>query len=266
MKKVAPRRAHVTVEGGHVAVVPEALVYDLGVNDGAMRLWLALRRHADGDGTSYPSRARLAKLLGCSPDTVDRRVATLVATGWLTVEPRHDDAGSQRSNLYHLRMAALVPPQGRTDAQGALGVDAEGAQPQNRGPERGNEKNEGQMNEGGADAPAAATPAAAADAAAPAAAPAAGKGARASTDAWRVVSAVWAERTPAPTMRRDVAARMVDELVGAGWSADEVQQAMMAVPTISRGWLETQLDRQRRARPRKAVSDDRATSGWEEPW
>lgn len=263
MKKVAPRRAHVTVEGGHVAVVPEALVYDLGVNDGAMRLWLALRRHADGDGTSYPSRARLAKLLGCSPDTVDRRVATLVATGWLTVEPRHDALGSQRSNLYHLRMAALVPPQGRTDAAPGAADVHQGAQPQDCGPERGNEKNEGQMNEGGADAPAAAMPAAAADAAPPVAA---GKGSRASTDAWRITTSVYANRDPRPVQRRDVVAALVDELLAAGWSPQEVEKAMMAVPTLSRGWLESELAKIRKQGQRRPVSDDRATSGWEEPW
>lgn len=102
------------VNGGHesappvtaddyFAIAPETLIYDTGVSDGAVRLWLVLRRHADARDASYPSRARLAKKLRCSTDTVDRRVKELVDAGWLEVHARVDQAGDRTSNLYHLR-------------------------------------------------------------------------------------------------------------------------------------------------------------------
>lgn len=99
------------------AIVPEALAFS-AASDGAVRLYTVLARHADDEGLSYPARSRLAKLCGCSVDSVDRRIRELVDGGWLVVEPRKDDGG-QRSNHYRvLRVPSRTSaaPSSRKDA------------------------------------------------------------------------------------------------------------------------------------------------------
>ncbi len=88
-------------------MIPEWLVYDAGVSDKAIRLYLALQRHAGQAGECFPSKRRLAKLLNCSINTVDRARGDLVEAGALWVEPNFRDDGSQSSSDYHL---CPVPP------------------------------------------------------------------------------------------------------------------------------------------------------------
>jgi hypothetical protein len=103
----------------HFAILPEELLLDGAITDGAVRLYCVLYRHADRAGVGWPSRARLAKLLRCSTDTIDRRAAELKGAGWLEVEARYDDGG-QRSNRYTVRLRS------RGDAAGPSGMDAAG--------------------------------------------------------------------------------------------------------------------------------------------
>jgi len=92
-------------------MVPEWLLYS-PVSAGAIRLFATLHRH-EGERGIYPSRRRLAGLLDCSVDTVDRQTKELTAVGAVSVEPRFSDRGDRTSNLYRLHM---VRPPGRTVA------------------------------------------------------------------------------------------------------------------------------------------------------
>lgn len=100
----------------YFAMVPESVLYG-EASDGAIRLYCVLNRHANNQGLSHPSRARLAKMMRCSMDTVDRRVEELRRLGVLGVGARHSESG-QRSNTYRLRL------RGRKDAAPALGTGA----------------------------------------------------------------------------------------------------------------------------------------------
>jgi len=79
------------------APIPEGLLLAEGVSDGAVRLWGILDRIAARDRL-WPGRQYLADRLGCSTDTVDRRVTELRTAGWLGVRRR----GQGRTNLYQL--------------------------------------------------------------------------------------------------------------------------------------------------------------------
>lgn len=104
----------VKTDTGAFAMVPEWLLDESGVSDGAIRLYAVLARHADkATGEAVPSRGKLATRLGCSVDTIDRRTKELTDAGALAVSPRRDDAGDRTSNLYTLFRVRLG---GRTDA------------------------------------------------------------------------------------------------------------------------------------------------------
>lgn len=83
----------------------------------AVHLYAILRRYADQGGAAWPSRATLAKRLGCSPDTVDRSLRDLRRIGAVTIEHRWTDAGVPTSNLYRLH---AQPGDGPVDGEGGV--------------------------------------------------------------------------------------------------------------------------------------------------
>lgn len=101
---------------GPFATVPEWVLYG-ELSDRAVRLFAVLQRH-DGDNGAFPSRKRLAQILACSLDSVDRAVKELEVHKVIIRHKRFSDAGGQRSNLYELRLgvAASMRPANRTDA------------------------------------------------------------------------------------------------------------------------------------------------------
>lgn len=103
------------------AKVPECIL--LGdLSDGAVRLYAVLARYGD---SAIPKRATLAEQLRCSVDTIDRRMAELVAIDAVHVEHRYDETGRQTSSEYRLTLgAAPVRRGGRTDAAHGGRVDA----------------------------------------------------------------------------------------------------------------------------------------------
>lgn len=64
---------------------------------------LALADHADPAGECYPGRERIARMVGSTPRSVSRQVATLEDLGLLERIPRHRPNGSQTSTLYRLK-------------------------------------------------------------------------------------------------------------------------------------------------------------------
>lgn len=109
------------------AQIPEPLLYDADLSDGAKLLYCVLARHAaTGDGTLWSGRKRLGKLCGCSADTVDRRTKELQRAGWIELVPRYRDK-LRITNGYHLipwhqvdiggaRLRGVTGEGGRVDA------------------------------------------------------------------------------------------------------------------------------------------------------
>lgn len=65
----------------------------------AVQVYAVLAKHADRAGKAFPSRRVIANLLGCSVDTVDRAIETLLLHDALVLDWRYADS-EQRSNDY----------------------------------------------------------------------------------------------------------------------------------------------------------------------
>lgn len=98
---------HVTNEPAPFAMVPEALLYDPELSDKAVRLYGVLRRHGDDPANCYPSKRRLADLMGCATSSLGRPLRELEDAGWIARVARVDATGEQTSNGYHVHLARV---------------------------------------------------------------------------------------------------------------------------------------------------------------
>jgi len=98
---------HVTNEPAPFAMVPEALLYDPELSDKAIRLYGVLRRHGDDPSNCYPSKRRLADLMGCATSSLGRPLRELEDAGWITRVARVDASGEQSSNGYFVHLARV---------------------------------------------------------------------------------------------------------------------------------------------------------------
>ena len=86
-------------------------VLELPLSDKAVRLYTILSKYADNsDGTAYPGRGTLAKLMRCHRTSVDRAIEELIAAGCITKQVRYKE-GRFTSSLYTVKR---IPPR-RTD-------------------------------------------------------------------------------------------------------------------------------------------------------
>lgn len=84
------------------AQVPEALAYDHRISDKAVRVFVVIMRHVNQNlQIAWPGRERIAEILDCSPDTVDRAITCLKQHGWISVTRR----GLGLTNQYHVNFA-----------------------------------------------------------------------------------------------------------------------------------------------------------------
>jgi DNA-binding transcriptional regulator YhcF (GntR family) len=105
------------------AVVPEWIVY-AEIGPQAVRLYAALARHADKEtGHAHPSRRRLAELLRCSADTIDRALKELVEVGAITVQTRKIVGTKEHATNDYI--VHVVPIRSRADAATGDRMDAE---------------------------------------------------------------------------------------------------------------------------------------------
>jgi len=82
-------------------------VLELPLSDKAVRLYAILSKYADNaDGTSYPGRGTLARLMRCHRTSVDRAVQELIEAGCITKQVRFRE-GKFTSSLYTVRR---IPP------------------------------------------------------------------------------------------------------------------------------------------------------------
>ena len=63
----------------YFSIVPEFVVYS--ANPRAIQIYAILARYTDNQNKAFPSRSTLARLAGCSEDTVDRAINFLVKFG-----------------------------------------------------------------------------------------------------------------------------------------------------------------------------------------
>lgn len=110
---------HVTNEHPSYAMVPEALLYDPAISDKAVRLYGVLRRHGDDPANCYPSKRRLATLMGCAPASIGRPLRELETSGWIERVARTTELGDPDSNGYHIRIS-------RTSSAGSAQEKREG--------------------------------------------------------------------------------------------------------------------------------------------
>jgi hypothetical protein len=217
----------------------------------------------DGDGGAWPSLDTLARYASIDRRSAQRAVGRLVDAGWLEVVPNgggpRDNRGDRRPNLYRILWpatppdgAAPQPPRGEPDGaalvtpRGGAG-DAHGAALQP--PERSIEKSKNRS----------------ARAAAPAAASLPGiedvdpQPAPQPVDdpmrlPWRLVRLAWDERATRPVEGQKRTASVVRRLLDGGWSAQQVQEALLSAPAWSPGSLQVELARGNRVPEGRAVA------------
>ena len=93
----------VVAERGPFVMVPHWLLHEPSVSALAVRLYLMLRKHANNDqATCYPSRQRLAGLLGVSLPTLDKARDQLVQAGAVCMAQRRTEDQKWLSTRYHV--------------------------------------------------------------------------------------------------------------------------------------------------------------------
>lgn len=81
-------------------------------------IYFVLSKYANQNGTCWPSIKRLAGDAGISQNTVRRALTELNTAGWLAVEERKTDYGTNDTNLYNLpRLRGTSPQEGGTSQE-----------------------------------------------------------------------------------------------------------------------------------------------------
>lgn len=90
-------------EPGGFTQVPDSLLLNPDVSDGAYRMYALLKHHSRKRNAAFPGRRRLAAMLGLkSMRSVDARLNELQDVHYLEVTPRYHASGGRTSNQYHL--------------------------------------------------------------------------------------------------------------------------------------------------------------------
>lgn len=87
---------------GFAAVPRWLLTQNLSAH--ALAVYVVLSAHAARDGSCWPSQGRIAEIVGLSRPTVRKALDELREAGAVEWTSQTGDDGSQRSNLYRLRM------------------------------------------------------------------------------------------------------------------------------------------------------------------
>ena len=92
----------VHVERGPFEMVPHWILFHPELSALAVRLYLALRRHADAKGDCFPSRQKLSRLLGVSVPTLDRARQQLVSAGAIEMRQRRATDDRWLTSMYRV--------------------------------------------------------------------------------------------------------------------------------------------------------------------
>lgn len=83
-------------------LIENAILEDQELRAVDVMVYLALAKHANGEGVCWPSMSTLGKLARCSRETVARSIKRLVARGYLQRTARYRPDGGVSSNVYQL--------------------------------------------------------------------------------------------------------------------------------------------------------------------
>ena len=84
----------------YYAVVPQWIIVNTDLSDGAVRLYALLRRYADKSGEAWPRVSTLADQLAKGQRTIQRSLQELETAGALRIKPYHHTDGRQGANRY----------------------------------------------------------------------------------------------------------------------------------------------------------------------
>lgn len=93
----------VHVERGPFEMVPHWILFHPELSALAVRLYLALRKYADAKGDCFPSRKKLADLLGVGVPTLDRARKQLVSAGAIEIRQRRAPDDRWLTSMYRVR-------------------------------------------------------------------------------------------------------------------------------------------------------------------
>lgn len=85
------------------SILQARAVKDKRITDAQFRTLAALGMYTDNEGWCFPKQSTIGKDLGKSRQSVNRDIKALKELGYLQVESRFREDGSQTSNLYRLR-------------------------------------------------------------------------------------------------------------------------------------------------------------------
>ena len=103
---------------GNYAVVPNLDQADL-ISSTAFKLFVNICRFADNEGKCFPSRSKLAKVMGYKTTrSLDKYIKELVEAGFITKETRLRPNGSHTTNFYQIHLI---------DDQGSHQIDVGGS-------------------------------------------------------------------------------------------------------------------------------------------
>ncbi len=91
-------------------LIENVVLEDQGLSPVNLLVYIALAKHADGEGVCWPSMARIGKLARCARGTVARSIAQLEARGYLKRTARFRPDGGVTSNVYRLTPMEAPPP------------------------------------------------------------------------------------------------------------------------------------------------------------
>src|SRR5271169_6320957 len=83
-------------------LIETVIIEDQALGPVDILVYLALAKHADGEGTCWPSMATIGKLARCARETVARSLKHLEARGYLKRTARFRPDGGVTSNVYQL--------------------------------------------------------------------------------------------------------------------------------------------------------------------
>jgi len=104
-------------------LIENVVLEDLELGPVDILVYIALAKHADGEGTCWPSMATIGRLARCARETVARSITHLEARGYLKRTARFRPDGGVTSNVYKLMPieAKIYPPVAQDDIPCDLG-------------------------------------------------------------------------------------------------------------------------------------------------
>lgn len=90
------------VKAPRFARVPEKMIHDQTLTDGALRLYAHMIWRYGKNQQNFEGRASMAEFLGVSEATISHRLAELESHNWIVVIPRAVMGAGRRTNVYHI--------------------------------------------------------------------------------------------------------------------------------------------------------------------